>query len=307
MFLPGVGEGTTAMFFESPAGGGSSLTVQALSSEHETEVLAFLAARPVHTVFMAGFIRDNGVVSEFNRGTFYGCRDADGRLEGVALIGHFTLVEARSEGALAAFARLAQDCPSAHLILGEQDKVQEFWNYFMQAGRTARRVCRELLFEQQSPIEELEPVDGLRQANPHDLEVILPINAEMVFQESGVNPLESDREGFKQRWLRRIEQGRVWVWVDNGTLIFSASSMSEGPDVIYLEGIYVNPDERGKGYGVRCLAQLSRHLLRGVKSLCLLVNEQNQGARALYEKAGYSLCGRYDTIFLNVKNLHLKN
>ncbi len=302
MILPNVGQVRAAMFFDSPPGADSSLTVQALRAEHETEALAFLAARPVHTVFMAGFIRDNGVVSDLNRGTFYGCRDAHGRLEGVALIGHFTLVEARSEGALAAFARLAQDCPSAHMILGEQDKVQDFWNYFMQAGRTPRRVCRELLLEQQSPIEQLEPVHGLRQANPHDLQVILPVNAEMVFQESGVNPLEADPEGFKERWLRRIEQGRVWVWMEDGRLIFSANSMSEGPDVIYLEGIYVNPDERGKGYGVRCLAQLSRHLLRRVNSLCLFVNEQNQGARAFYEKAGYTLCGYYDTIFLHLKN-----
>jgi predicted GNAT family acetyltransferase len=302
MILPNVGQVRAAMFFDSPPGADSSLTVQALRAEHETEALAFLAARPVHTVFMAGFIRDNGVVSDLNRGTFYGCRDAHGRLEGVALIGHFTLVEARSEGALAAFARLAQDCPSAHMILGEQDKVEDFWNYFMQAGRTPRRVCRELLFEQQSPIEQLEPVHGLRQANPHDLQVILPVNAEMVFQESGVNPLEADPEGFKERWLRRIEQGRVWVWMEDGRLIFSANSMSEGPDVIYLEGIYVNPDERGKGYGVRCLAQLSRHLLRRVNSLCLFVNEQNQGAQAFYEKAGYTLCGYYDTIFLHLKN-----
>src|SRR6266851_1145487 len=72
-----------------------------LTEEERNEVLAFLAERPVHTVCIAGFIRDNGLVSPFNRGTFYGCRNSDGRLEGVALIGHATLIEARTARAMA--------------------------------------------------------------------------------------------------------------------------------------------------------------------------------------------------------------
>jgi len=291
-----------AMAFETLPAAGRSMRVQTLGAENEVEVLAFLAARPVHTVFISGFIHDNGLESHLNRGTFFGCRDWQGQLEGVALIGHFTLVEARTQAALAAFARLAQDCPSAHMILGEQDKVAAFWSYFAQAGHTQRRACRELLFEQQTPTEQLEPFIGLRRATPDDLPVILPIYGEMVCEESGVNPLEVDPTGFEKRWRRRIDQGRVWVSIENGQLMFNAAVMSETPDVIYLEGIYVNPEDRGRGLGVRCLSQLSRDLLLRAKSLCLLVNDQNQGARAFYEKAGYTLSGYYDLIFLHRKD-----
>ncbi|HYV07433.1 MAG TPA: GNAT family N-acetyltransferase, partial [Blastocatellia bacterium] len=82
----------------------------------------------------------------------------------------------------------------------------------------------------------------------------------------------------------------------------NAAVMCETPEVIYLEGIYVNPDDRGRGLGVRCLNQLGQQLLQRVKSLCLLVNEQNQRARNFYEKAGYSLRDHYDLIFLRPKN-----
>lgn len=276
--------------------------VEALEKRHESEVLRFLAARPTHTVFLAGFIRDNGLVSHLNRGTFYACRDFQGNLEGVALIGHFTFVETRSEDALAAFARLTQEYPSAHMILGEQDIVDTFWRYFAQTGRTPRRVDRELLLERQLPIGPFEPLIGLRQATPNDLPRVLPVNAQMVLEESGVNPLETDAIGFQERWRRRIDQGRVWLWTENGRLIFSANVMSESPDVCYLEGVYVNPADRGKGYGLRCLSQLSSRLLENTKSLCLLVNEQNLGAREFYRKAGYTACGLYDTIFLHLKN-----
>ena len=39
-----------------------------LTDENEAETLKFLAARPIHTVFMASLISDNGVASPFNRG-----------------------------------------------------------------------------------------------------------------------------------------------------------------------------------------------------------------------------------------------
>lgn len=301
MYVSAVEKAMTGIGFEAPVAT-FPVKVEALERKHESEVLDFLAARPTHTVFMAGFIRDNGLVSHLNRGTFYACRDLQGRLEGVALIGHSTLVETRSEAALAAFARLTQDCPSAHMILGEQDKVETFWRYFAQTGRTQRRVCREVLLERQLPIDAFEPVSGLRQATPNDLPRVLPVNAQMVLEESGVNPLETDPTGFQERWLRRIEQGRVWLWTENGRLIFSANIMSEAPDVSYLEGIYVNPDERGKGYGLRCLSQLSSRLLESTRSLCLFVNEQNRGAQDFYRRAGYIVCGLYDTIFLHLKN-----
>lgn len=277
-------------------------TVHPLRNEDRDEVLDFLAARPIHTVFMRSFIYDNGIESDLNRGVFYACRNAQGQLEGVALIGHATFIEAASAAAVEAFAHLAQDCPAAHMILGEHEMVAQFWTHFSQCGKTPRRVCREILFEQRWPIEVLDSISGLRLATPDDLDLILPVNAAMVLQESGVNPMETDPEGFTRRWLRRIRHQRVWVLVENGRLIFNTDIMCETPDVIYLEGIYVHPEERGKGYGLRCLSQLSRSLLERVQSLCLLSNEQNVGAHAFYQRVGFQPHGYYDSVFLHKKN-----
>lgn len=46
---------------------------------------------------MTSFINDNGIESELNRGKFYGYCNVYGEFEGVALIGHSTLGEARSD------------------------------------------------------------------------------------------------------------------------------------------------------------------------------------------------------------------
>lgn len=275
-----------------------SLTIQLLTHADEAEALEFLASRPLHTVCMIGLILENGLVSASNRGDFYAYRNSAGELEGVALIGHATLIEAHSDSALEAFSHLAQANSRAHLIRGEQEMIERFWSFHTPTGLTPRLVSRELLLEQRRSALECEPVNGLRPATLDDLEAIIDVNAAMIYDECGVNPLQTDKLGFRQRTARRIEQGRIWVWIDGGRLIFKTDVMSATPEVIYLEGVFVNPSERGKGYGLRCFSQLCRQLLKRTKSLCLLVNEHNQTAINFYDKAGYKQQGCYDTIYL---------
>ena len=284
-----------------------SLRVSPLANEHEAEVLAFLAARPLHTVIMAGFIRDNGLMGPLNRGTFYACRDGEGRLEGVAVIGHHTLMEVRTEAALQAFARLAQDCPAVHLIMGEQEKIGRFWSYYAEGGQVPRRFGRELLFEQRQPVEVRDGVPGLRLATLDDLVHVMSVQAQMAFAESGVNPLETDALGFQERCAWRINQGRVCVLMKSGRLIFKADIISDTPEVVYLEGIYVSPEKRGKAYGLSCLSQLGLSLLARAGSICLFVNERNLEAQAFYRRAGYKLQSYYDTIFLDGNSGHVES
>ena len=269
-----------------------------LTNEHKTEVLEFLAQRPLHTVALVGFIRDNGLVSPLNRGTFYGCRNRQGQIEGIALIGHATLMETATDRALEAFAELAQKCTTAHMIMGEKQRIDDFWNYYSECGQEIRLACRELLFELRWPIEVHKEASGLRPATLEDLELVMPVQAQLALAESGVNPLEKDPQGFRQRCARRIEQGRTWIWVDGGKLLFKAEVVSETPEVIYLEGVWVNPSLRGQRLGLRCMSQLAQNLLSHTQSLCLLVNETNTAAQLFYKRAGYKLRGIYDTIFL---------
>jgi uncharacterized protein len=263
------------------------------------EIMSFLAERPVRTVFMAGLIRDNGLVSPFNRGTFYACRDGEGRLEGVALIGHATLLEARTRRAFREFARVAQRSLRSHLIMAESDAVEEFWSHYASAGQPMRRACRELLFELRYPVDAGRAGTRLTLAAPSDLEMLLPVHARLAEDESGVNPLQVDPEGFRARMLRRVVMGRVWVVKSgDGRLLFKADVQADTPEAVYIEGVYVNPSERGTGIGRASMMRLGRELLRGTRRVCLLANEENERALSFYRHCGYKLRGVYDTIFL---------
>jgi uncharacterized protein len=268
-----------------------------LYQEDRDEALQFLAARPIHTVFLSSLIRDNGLASPHNRGSFYACRDGRGQLEGVGLLGHATVIEARSETAVSAFARLARNCFNAHLIRGERNTIDSFWRHYASPGQEPRLTCRELMFEQRETLPLTEPID-LRLATLADLDQVIKVNAAMAFQEAGISPLNSDPGGFRQRTARRIEQGRIWIWIREDKLVFKADVVAETPETAYLEGVHVHPEERLKGYGSRCLNQLGSILLAGHKSICLTMNQENKKAMAFYQRAGYEFHSHYETIYL---------
>ena len=275
-----------------------AVKVEALASGQEKEVLAFLSQRPIHTVAMMSLIRDNGLVSPLNRGTFYCCRDINGYLEGVALIGHATLLETNSSRALLALAQVARECPNTHMIMGEKDRIEELWSYCSNAGQQMRLACSESLLEFRYPVEVHTESPQLRLATEDELEFVMPIQAQMAFAESGIDPREVDPEGFRKRCLRRIEQGRTWVVFENDRLTFKADVISETPEVVYLEGVWLSEDKRAQGYGASCMSELSRSLLRRTKSVCLLVNYKNSNAQAFYRRCGYQFRATYLTIFL---------
>jgi len=259
-----------------------------LQGSDTREVLEFLKMRPVHTVVMASFIQDNGLESPNNRGKFYSYRNSAGKIEGVALIGHTTLIEAHSEDALVAFADIARESETPiHIMMSDGNSIESFWQYYSGENQQPRLVCEERLFEIKHPVMVREAVPGLRPANAEELMPIAAAHAEVAFEESGVNPLEKDRAGFLKRVLRRIEQGRVWVVFEEDKLVFKTDVIAETSDVMYLEGIYVSAENRGKGLATNCLSQLSRILLEKVKYVCLLSNVDFQQAHSAYRRAGF--------------------
>lgn len=274
------------------------VTTCRLANDETEEVLDFLGQRPRHTFVMSGFIRDNGLTAGFNRGTFYGCRDESGKLSGVALIGHAIFIEARSEAAIENLAALAQRFARAHMIMGEQEITERFWRYYRDGGQPAYRICREALLEIDAPPTQFGPQTDLRTARVDDLNLIVPVHAALAFEESGINPLSVDADGFRARCRRRIEQGRVFLLVEGGQLIFKADVISETPEVIYVEGLYVSPEHRGRGAGTRCLQHMSRDLLRRTKSIVGLVNENKPEALRFLTKVGFTRRSTYVTIFL---------
>ncbi len=263
----------------------------------EERILEALSHDSLTNVVMAGFIRDNGFINPLNRGHFYTCRDEKNDVEGVALIGHTILLEAFSDRAIGAFAAFARRESSPHLLMGEHNVVERFWNYYSSNDESPRLVCPIVFLERRDSFHEQTEIAGLRPATREDLEQVVHAQAAMAFEMSGVDPLKKDPTGFRERYLSRIEKNRVWVVIENGRLIFKTDIIADTPQATYLEGVYVSPDERGKGVGSRCITALGRILLESRKAIYLFVENENTRTKSFYLNLGFTAAGQYDLLY----------
>jgi predicted GNAT family acetyltransferase len=175
--------------------------------------------------------------------------------------------------------------------------VQRFWSYYAEDRQSPRHVSPVLFLRRDEQFQLRQDVPELRLARPEDLESIVRAQAAMAVETSGVNPLQKDPIGFRQRYLRRIDKNRVWVLMKDRRLIFKLDVITETPDATYIEGVYVTREERGKGVGQSCLATVGRNLLERTKAIHLFVESENTRTIAFYLKLGFDIAGRYDLLY----------
>jgi len=269
-----------------------------LTDADQQEALDLLSRRPVNTVILAGWIHDHGIVSPQHRGAFYGYRDANGDLAGVAMIGKNLLFEASSDDAITAFAKCARECAEVRMLFAQEHELVKFWSHF-RSGVPMPTASHHHLVRSGGLIDkDIEPVSELRIATRDELEQVVSAHAEMVLAETGIDPLAMDAVGFRERCTQRIDRGRVWVWMKDGELIFKTDIMAETPESVYMEGLWVNPKERGNAYGRRCIATLSRQLGSGSQVVSAFVDAETSLFESLYRKAGFVEVGEYAKIYL---------
>ena len=269
------------------------LSITNLSADEQDDALALLSSDSLTNVIMAGFIRDNGVSSPLNRGQFYVCRNEKGAIEGIAMIGHTVLLHALNPNAIEAFASVARREPAKNLLMAEHTVAEEFWKFYAEDQTQPRVVCPILFLR--ARIADNGPEElTLRAATPEDLDHLTEAHAQMVQETSKINPLLKDPTGFRERYRRRIEQNRVWVLISEGKLIFKADVLAELPDATYIEGVYVNPKERGKGLGRQCMSALGQALKNRTKAIYLFVENQQAGSVSFYLNLGFEVAGQYE-------------
>ena len=101
-----------------------------------------------------------------------------------------------------------------------------------------------------------------------------------------MNPLARDPDGFRWRTGAQIEDGRSWVWLEDGVILFKAEASAWTPAAVQLQQVWVDPEARKQGYAKRALRDLCRLLLERTPSVCLFVRPENTPAVALYRSIG---------------------
>jgi uncharacterized protein len=239
------------------------------------QVLNFCAEEPVERVFLEDIAR-RGL------GRFSALAAPDGRrLEALCHVGANIVPSGRGSGAFAEAAARS----GARMVIGEETAVDELW----EAART--RMPRPRDDRPGQPVYALREAPqpgetGLRQARLNDLDVLVPACAEAHREEIGVDPLQRDAESFRWRTRQQIEEGRSWIWIEEGVIRFKAEASAWTPSAVQLQQVWVDPQARRRGYARRALADLCRLLLGHVPAVCLFVRPENTPALRLYDSVG---------------------
>ena len=245
----------------------------ALNEPALDEILAFCAEDPIERVFLED-------VARRGLGRFTGLAQ-DGRLVALCHVGTNLVPSGAGCGA---FARV-DGANRARLVIGEENAVADFWA----AAQESVAPPREDRPGQPVYVLDAPPPPGetgLRPATQDDLELLVPACADAHREELGINPFDRDPESFRWRTRMQIDDGRSWLWVEDGTILFKAEASAWTPSAVQLQQVWVDPAARGKGHAQRGMRDLCRLLLERVPAVCLFVRAENASAIRVYERVG---------------------
>ena len=248
------------------------------------QILAFCAEAPVERVFLED-------VARRGLGRFAAVEDANGRLAALCHAGANVVPSGRG---CAAFAEAAVG-GGARMLIGEEGAVGELWEA-AQARLPRPRDDRPgqpvyVLTEAPEPGE-----TGLRPARASDLDRLVPACAAAHEEEIGINPLRRDADGFRWRTRQQIEEGRSWLWLEDGVIRFKAEASAWTPSAVQLQQVWADPAARRHGYARRALADLCRLLLAQTPTVCLFVRPENTPALRLYDSIGMTRALTYRSL-----------
>ncbi len=250
------------------------------------QILRFCAEAPIERVFLED-------VARRRQGRFAALADGSGDVTALCHLGS-NLVPSGS--GCEAFASLAAKS-GARMLIGEAGAVSELW------GAARKKLPKPRLDRPNQPvyaITESPPGGntGLRQATVSDLDLLIPSCAAAHHEELGVDPLRRDPSGFRWRTRTQVEEGRSWLWTENGLIRFKAEASAWTPEAVQLQQVWTDPPLRRQGFAARALRDLIRLLLVDTPTVCLFVRTENTAAIRLYESVGMHHVLDYRSVLL---------
>lgn len=130
-----------------------------------------------------------------------------------------------------------------------------------------------------------------RYSTLRELDALVPACAAMHKEEVGIDPIERDAVGYRERIRELAERKRSIIRIVDGVIAAKCEFSAVTNDAVQLMGVWTHPDYRRRGLSYELLREVCGHLARRGKTVTLFVNDFNRPAIALYESLGFEKIG----------------
>jgi RimJ/RimL family protein N-acetyltransferase len=278
------------------------LHLEPLTAAYERIAREYLDRAPYDNVFLIDLIATEPALR--TRGRLYVALE-DSAVRGVAFFGRQTVIAAERD-AIPAFAEVAPRFPSVRMIVGPREQIAAFWKASAQhfpAPRFVRERQLVMVLTPQALRVPDAPDVSVRHARVDEWREVSENSAKMITGELGYDPRTTAGDfGIGVRQM--IERGVWWVGecaddVDaKPRLCFFCHVGSQSDRTAQLQGIWTPVDLRGCGLATAAFAKICAHLLASSPTLSLYVNDFNEEAIRMYERAGFTTISEFQTILL---------
>lgn len=272
--------------------------VRLLGRDDVDDALELCASDPAAHVFVASRIVDGalGSGSTAMHGYF-----EDGRLTSMLWsIANVVPVATDPEARLALADRARKARRRCASFLGPKGEVLDLWDIVGDSFPAPRsfRADQPLMATRTAPSTlgiELDP--RVRPARLDEVDIVMPAAEHMFTEEIGYRPYTGSSTYYRDSIWRLIKNGRTYVVVEGGQVIFKADVGSVALDTCQVQGVWLAPELRGRGMAAGMMAAaIEQALVDHAPFVTLYVNDFNAPALALYRRVGMTQIGTFSTI-----------
>jgi predicted GNAT family acetyltransferase len=272
--------------------------VRVLDDRELDAVKDLLDRDPVANVFVSSRIESAGL-DPWRLGAEVWGFVAGGRLAALCYAGANLVPVGASADACRAFAekarRQGRRCSS---IVGPRDQVALLWSLLEPTWGPARDVRPHQPLMAISDGPKIAPDPLVRRVRPDELDILYPACVAMFTEEVGISPANGDGGSlYRARVGELIGQGRAFARIEDGRVVFKAEVGAATQEACQIQGVWVDPALRGRGYangGMAAVVAQAQAQVAPVVSL--YVNDYNTAARAAYTRVGFVEVGSFMSV-----------
>jgi uncharacterized protein len=273
--------------------------VRVLNRKDLPAAIRVLSINPIENVMVAARVRAAGLEQSSLGCPIWGF-ERDGVLRALCHVGSNMVPVNADADAVAAWVEFAGPRRPCASIIGPSTVALGLWRQLSDRWGPAWRDVRNVRPHQPllaiSKDPQVAPNPGVCKVTLEHWDAYYEAAVRMYTEEVGVSPVQGNPAGYRFYIRQLISSGRAFGLFDGNRVLFKADLGSVSGSVCQVQGVWLEPELRGRGLAAAATAAVVQLARKVVPTVSLYVNDYNLPARATYARVGFSEVGEFATI-----------